>query len=164
MLGLLLAVALVFVGARQAAAPAPSPDLSSPGTAERPRSVNVVMRDYVFNPTPLYLVPGEVVQLNVINGGLIAHELVLGSAEVQQAWAAAHALATPPAAFASPPPASVPPGTSGLRLLLQSGQSTSLTYHVPSAGELQLICHLPGHREQGMVGRVELAPPPAARR
>jgi uncharacterized cupredoxin-like copper-binding protein len=159
LLGLALAVALVLLGAQQAAAPAAAPDLSSPGTAAQPRQVNVIMRDYLFNPTPLYLVPGEVVELNVINGGLVAHELVLGGSEVQQAWAAAHAAATPPADFASPPPASVPPGTGGLRILLASGQSISQIYEVPSAEPLQMMCHLPGHVERGMVGRVEFGQP-----
>ncbi|HUG48052.1 MAG TPA: hypothetical protein VMP67_06530 [Candidatus Limnocylindria bacterium] len=156
--GLALAVVLVFVAARQAAAPAAPPDLSSPGTSERPRSVNLIMRDYSFDPTPLYLVAGEVVQLNVINGGLVAHEAVLGGQDVQVAWAAAHAVATPPAPFATAPPASVPPATGGLRVLLGSGQATSLTYEVPADMQLLLMCHLPGHVEQGMVGRVELQP------
>lgn len=159
LLGLMLAVVLVFVGARQAAAPTAAPDISSPGTAAQPRQVNIIMRDYLFNPTPLHLVPGEVVQLNVINGGLVAHELVLGGPEVQQAWAAAHAAATPPAPFASPPPASVPSGTEGLRLLLASGQSVTQEYEVPREGALQLMCHLPGHVERGMVGRVQFTQP-----
>ena len=158
-LGLALAVALVFVGAQQAAAPATPPDLSRPGTATEPRAVNVILRDYVFNPTPLYLVPGEVIRLNVVNGGLVAHELVLGGAGVQEAWAAAHAAATPPAAFATSPPAQVPEGTGGLRVLLGSGQSTSVIYEVPRGVHLQLVCHLPGHVQQGMVGRVALSRP-----
>jgi uncharacterized cupredoxin-like copper-binding protein len=29
---------------------------------------------------------------------------------------------------------------------------------VPASGELLLMCHLPGHLERGMVGRVELQP------
>lgn len=117
------------------------------------------MRDYAFNPTPLHLLPGEVVQLNVINGGLVEHELVLGSADVQRAWAAAHAAATPPAAFATPPPAEVPPDTGGLRVLLASGQSAAVSYTVPRGAGLQLACHLPGHVERGMVGEVVLAQP-----
>ena len=69
---------------------------------------------------------------------------------------AAHAAATPPAAFATPPPASVPPGTGGLRVWLGSGDRATLDWVVPTSGELALVCHLPGHVEQGMVGVVEL--------
>jgi len=158
-LGLLLAVALVFLSARQAAAPAVPPAITSPGTAHEPRAVNVILRDYGFDPTPLRLVPGEVVQLNVINGGLVEHELVLGSTDVQLAWAAAHSAATPPAAFATAPPAAVPPGTDGARVLLGSGHSATVVYAVPRAASLQLMCHLPGHVERGMVGRVALIQP-----
>lgn len=152
-----LALALVLIGARIAATPPPAPDLSRPGTAAEPRQVNVILRDYVFNPTPLHLVPGETVELNVINAGLIEHELVLGDATVQRTWAAAHAAATAPAPFATAPPAGVPMGIRGLRVLLASGASATVRYEVPSGALLELVCHLPGHVEQGMVGRVELA-------
>lgn len=156
-LGLALAGTLVLLGARLAAAPAPPPDLSRPGTAAQPRQVNVILRDYVFNPTPLYLVPSEVVQFNLFNAGLVEHEFVLGDRDVQQAWAAAHAAVTPPGALATAPPASVPSGTGGLRVLLPSGATTSIVYHVPDDAAPELFCHLPGHVEQGMVGQVVLA-------
>lgn len=151
--GLLLAVGLVLLGARLAAQPAPVPDIVTPGTAASPRAVNVILRDYAFNPTPLYLVPGETVRFELINAGLIDHEFVIGDAEVQAAWAQADALATPPAPFATPPPASVPPAIGGLRVLLAPGQQASVDYQVPVTPPL-LMCHLPGHVEQGMVGEV----------
>ncbi len=154
--GLGLAVGLVLLGARLAAAPAPVPDLTQPGTAASPRPVSVIMRDYSFNPTPLYLVPGEIVEVTVFNGGLVEHELVLGDDGVQQAWSRANAAATPPAPFATAPPASVPPSIGGLRILLGSGASATALYEVPSDGTPQLVCHLPGHAERGMVGSVEL--------
>ena len=152
--GLTLALALVLLGARLAEQPARAPDLSSPGTSDRPRQVSVILRDYAFNPTPLYLVAGETVSLVVINAGLVEHELVLGDADVQAAWALADALATPPGLLATAPPASVPLGTAGLRVLLDPGEQASLRYEVPAAEQLQLFCHLPGHVEQGMVGEV----------
>ena len=87
------------------------------------------MRDYRFDPTPVVLVPGETVRLTILNGGLVEHELTLGDEDVQVAWAQADAAATPPAPFATPPPASVPPGTGGLRVLLGSGEQA--TWHTP---------------------------------
>ena len=154
--GMLLAIGLVLLGARLAATPAAAPDLSRPGTAGEPRQVNVILRDYAFNPTPLHLIRGETVQFNLINGGLVAHEFVLGGRSVQRAWAAAGA-ATPPAAFTTPPPASVPAGTGGLRVLLAPGELSVVRYQVPAGEALELICHLPGHVAQGMIGRVLLA-------
>jgi uncharacterized cupredoxin-like copper-binding protein len=155
-LGLGLAGVLVLLGGALASAPAPPPDIPQPGTSGSPRPVNVIMRDYRFDPTPLYLVPGETVRLNLINGGLVAHELVLGDASVQTAWQLADGVATPPVPLATSPPASVPPGTGGLRVLLASGGSAVADYAVPPTGTIALVCHLPGHAERGMVGEVTL--------
>jgi uncharacterized cupredoxin-like copper-binding protein len=116
----------------------------------------VIMRDYLFDPTPLVLVPGETIRLTVFDAGLQPHELVLGDGEVQAAWAVAHAAATPPGPFATPPAASVPATTGGLRMWVGQGDRASVDWTVPATGELLLMCHLPGHVEQGMVGRVEL--------
>jgi uncharacterized cupredoxin-like copper-binding protein len=162
--GGVLAVSLVLIGAQLAAAPARLPAQATPGTPAAPREVNVILRDYRFDPTPLYLFRGETVRLNVLNGGMLQHELVLGGSAVQQAWADADARATPPAAFATAPPASVAPGTDGLRILLGSGQSSSVVYRVPADESLGLICHLPGHVEEGMVGEVVLLDPPTGAR
>ena len=157
--GLALAGGLVVLGASLAAAPAPAPDVSRPGTAESPRPVNVIMRDYRFDPTPVYLVPGETVRLFVVNAGLVEHELVLGDREFQAAWALADAAATPPGPFATAPPASVVPTGTGIRIVLASGGSTVVDYTVPKSAGVELVCHLPGHAEKGMVGQVLLATP-----
>ena len=159
LVGLGLAGGLVILGASLAAAPAPAPDISRPGTSESPRPVNVIMRDYGFDPTPVHLVPAETVRLFVVNAGLVEHELVLGDEAFQAGWRAADAAATPPGPFATAPPASAAPGGSGIRLVLPSGASTVVEYRVPSSAGLELICHLPGHVERGMVGRVLLAAP-----
>ena len=137
--------------------------IARPGTPDAPRDVTVIMRDYRFDPTPIVLVPGETVRLTVLNGGLVEHELTLGDEAVQAAWARADAAATPPAPFATPPPASVPPGTGGLRLLLGSGEQAEVAYSVPESGSLSLVCHLPGHVERGMTGAVELRDAPVGR-
>ena len=115
------------------------------------------MRDYLFQPTPLTLVGGETVRFNIINGGLLPHEFVLGDRTVQEAWASAEAAATPPAPLTTPPPATVPPTVGGLRVHLASGEQASVLYEVPRGGELELACHIPGHVEQGMVGEVRRA-------
>ncbi|HUR15666.1 MAG TPA: hypothetical protein VMZ33_00145 [Candidatus Limnocylindrales bacterium] len=158
-IGFGLATTLVLIGALLASLPAPKPSIDQPGTVESPRSLNVIMRDYRFDPTPIYVVRGETIRLTVLNGGLIEHELVLGDAQVQSAWAAADAAATPPAPFATAPPASVSPDVGGLRVVLASGASQVVDYTVPtsSAEPIQMVCHLPGHVARGMIGAVELS-------
>jgi uncharacterized cupredoxin-like copper-binding protein len=153
--GAALAVSLVLLGATLAGAPGPTPGPSGqPGTHVAPRDVNVIMRDYRFDPTPLYLYAGETVRLNVFNGGMVEHELVLGDAAVQEAWAAADAVATPPAPLATAPQASVDADVGGLRIVLGSGATSSVIYHVPGTGSLQMLCNLPGHLERGMAADV----------
>lgn len=151
-----LAVGLVFLGASLASAPAPAPVIDRPGTSDTPRDVTVILRDYAFNPDPLHLVQGETVRFTIINGGLIAHEFVLGDAAVQAAWAEADARASAPAPFATPPPASVPVDVGGLRVVVASGQTVVAVHTVPTAQEIALACHLPGHLQQGMRARVVL--------
>lgn len=153
-----VAIVLVLIGAQRSMEPAPSFPIAEAGTPERPRALSVIMRDYRFDPTPLVLVAGETVRLTVFNGGLVPHELALGEPAMQEAWARADAAATPPAPFASPPPASVPPGTGGWRVYLGSGEQAVIELVVPAGGDLRLLCNLPGHIEQGMIGGVELRP------
>ena len=146
----------MLLGADLAARPVASPPLGQPGTAAAPRDVNVILRDYHFDPTPLYLYSGETVRLHILNGGMIEHELVLGDSAVQAAWAQADAAATAAAPFATAPPASAPADIGGLRVVLPSGGSTTVLYQVPATGEVLLLCNLPGHAERGMVGQVVL--------
>jgi uncharacterized cupredoxin-like copper-binding protein len=155
--GLIFGLVSLAVAACTSAAPSPGP--ISPGTADSPRAVTAIMRDYLFEPTPLRLVRGETIRLTVVNAGLLPHDFVLGDAAVQAAWAAAEAAATPPAFTATPPPASVPPEFAGLRVYLPSGQTATVVYTVPAAGELQLVCQVPGHAAEGMVGAVVFVEP-----
>jgi uncharacterized cupredoxin-like copper-binding protein len=154
--GLGLAITLVILGAELAGRPVESPPIGTPGVVGLPRVVTVIMRDYAFDPTPLYLYANETIQLNVINAGLVEHELVLGDAAVQAAWASADAAQTPPAPFTTAPPAIPPDGVGGVRVLLKSGESASVPYTVPGDSQLLLVCNIPGHEQQGMVGQVVL--------
>ena len=151
-----VATALVLIGMQRPSAPPPDVQITTAGTAQAPRDVTVIMRDYRFDPTPVVLVPGETVRFTIFNAGLEVHDFVIGDAAVQQAWSIADAAATPPNLLATAPPASVPPGTGGLRVFLRSGEQASVDYAVPSDEQLSLLCHIPGHIEKGMVGRVEL--------
>ncbi len=156
---LALAVALggVLVGCTSEV---PATPAITPGTAASPRQVNVILKDYLFVPGIVDLVPGETIRLNVVNGGLEVHELVLGSADVQDAWAAAERPA------ANPPPGptpsvSVPPGLEGLRIVARSGETQSVTYTVPSDIGIQLLlgCHIADHLERGMAGAIRFVGP-----
>jgi uncharacterized cupredoxin-like copper-binding protein len=137
------------------------PALGTPGTSDSPRAVNVIMRDFLFEPRPIRLFPGETVRFTVVNAGLVAHDFVLGGADVQAAWSAADAAATPPIIGASPPPASAAADTGGVRVWVASGGTGNAVYEVPAATEaqrLQLACRIPGHAEEGMVAELVIEP------
>ncbi len=152
----IVATVLVFIGMQRPSEPPPDVEIARAGTPAQPRDVTVIMRDYRFDPTPVVLVPGETVRFTILNGGLIEHDFVIGDEAVQRAWHAADAAATPPSLLATAPPASVPPDTGGLRVLLGSGQQAVVEYTVPVGQQLALLCHIPGHIEKGMVGAVDL--------
>jgi uncharacterized cupredoxin-like copper-binding protein len=152
----IVATALVLIGMQRPSEPPPDVAITASGTVDAPRPVTVIMHDYRFDPTPVVLVPGETVRFTIFNGGLEAHDFVIGDAAVQQAWSKADAAATPPNLLATAPPASVPPSTGGLRVYLRSGEQTTVDYTVPGNEQLSLLCHIPGHIEKGMIGRVEL--------
>jgi uncharacterized cupredoxin-like copper-binding protein len=125
-----------------------------PGTSASPREVNIIARDYTFTPDAVDFVPGETVVLHVINAGLEVHEAVIGDAAVQDAWEAAEA-ATAGRPPGPTPVVSVPPGVSGIRVVVKSGERVDLTWTVPAdaaaAGRAWVVgCHIPGHWARGM--------------
>lgn len=129
-----------------------------PGTADLPREVNLIAKDYSFLPQVLDLVPGEIILLHVINGGLDVHEAVLGDESVQTAWEVAEAAAEggPPGPT---PQVSVPPGGASLHVVVRSGERMDVRWEVPldtgragpSGGGWLVGCHIPGHLARGMV-------------
>ena len=148
--------ALVLVGAC-VEGPSSTPPIR-PGTADAPRVVNLILRDYAFVPTTIDLVPGETILLNVVNGGLIVHEAVFGDAATQAAWERAEA-ATVGAPPGPTPVVVVAPELAGLRVVVESGQTVDLRWTVPlagptAAGGFLVGCHIPGHFERGMVAGV----------
>ncbi len=137
------------------AGPATTPAIT-PGTADHPRAVVIIAKDFVFIPPVVDLVPGETVVFQVINGGLAAHEAVVGTGSVQAAWEAVEAptVSAPPGAT---PVLSVAPDIAavGVRAFVGSGQRTDVPWVVPATaaadGSWSIGCHIPGHLAAGMI-------------
>ncbi len=154
----LLVVLGTVLGACASAAPGRTPPIS-PGTAGAPREVNIIAREYRFDPPLVSLVPGETVLLHVINAGLDVHEVVIGDAAVQAAWETAE-LATVGAPPGPTPIVSVPPGVSGVRIVVRSGERVDLVWSVPTVTDPLVIgCHIPGHWAKGMQVPVRFVAP-----
>lgn len=135
------------------ASPKPTPAMT-PGAPDRPRAVIIVTKDYTYLPAIVDLVPGESVILQIVNGGLAVHEVVIGTMNVQDAWEAAEA-ATIGAPPGPTPLASVAPDVAGLRVVVQSGQRMDVPWTVPTDAASRagwwVGCHIPGHWAEGMV-------------
>ncbi len=133
------------------------------GTPDQPRAVIIVTRDYSYQPAVLDLVPGESVVLQIVNGGLAVHEVVIGTMRVQDAWETAES-ATIGAPPGPTPVVSVPPDVAGLRAVVPSGQRVDVAWTVPadaaSETEAWLVgCHIPGHWAEGMVAPIRFLGP-----
>jgi len=156
-----LAVGLVVAACD--AGPAVTPAIT-PGTADHPRAVVILAKDFAFIPPIVDLVPGETVLFQVINGGLAAHEAVVGTAAVQAAWEAVEA----PTASAPPGPTpvlSVAPDIAavGVRVFVGSGQRSDVPWVVPTVavndGAWSIGCHIPGHLAAGMIVPIRFVGP-----
>ena len=157
----MIAAALLVV-ACDAGPPPPTPPIRA-GTSAAPRELNIVLKDWVFLPDPVDVIPGETVVLHVINGGLEVHEAVIGDQRVQDAWEVAEA-ATAGAPPGPTPIVTVPPGVAGIRIVAASGQRVDFVWTVPGAdvaGRLLLGCHIPGHWAKGMRAAIRIAAPAA---
>ena len=146
-------IAIVAVAGCDGATPA-TPAVT-PGTADHPRTVIILAKDYTYVPAILDLVPGESVLFQIVNGGLAIHEVVIGTLEVQDVWESAEA-ATAGAPPGPTPVVSVPPDRAGFRVVAASGERVDVAWTVPvretvSSAPWFVGCHIPGHLALGMV-------------
>jgi uncharacterized cupredoxin-like copper-binding protein len=154
----LLTLLALAVGACGDAGPAVTAPLS-PGASDAPREVNIIARDYLFEPATVDLVRGETILLHVINAGLEVHEAVIGDQAVQDAWEVAETVlvGAPPGPT---PVVSVPPGVSGLRIVVRSGERVDVRWTVPLGSDPLIVgCHIPGHWARGMKVPIRLVVP-----
>jgi uncharacterized cupredoxin-like copper-binding protein len=148
------------------AGPGTTPAIT-PGTPAHPRVVLILASEFAFTPPVVDLVPGETVLLQIVDGGVAAHEAVFGDQAVQDAWERAEAdlSAAPPGPPGQAPVPSVDPSISaaGLRIPVTSGQRVDLTWLVPanapSLGSWSIGCHIPGHLAAGMVVPIRFVGP-----
>jgi uncharacterized cupredoxin-like copper-binding protein len=105
-----------------------------------PTQASVALDDFALVPATIAVTAGEQVTIDVSNIGGIQHSWVLlqGGAEVTTGSEVTDAI--------------ILAGTADL----DPGQSETVTFTAPEAGSYQIVCHISGHIEAGMVGSLEV--------
>lgn len=114
--------------------------------AKATRTIRIEMRDTMrFAPDAIAVRKGETVRLEIVNGGGMLHELVIGTdaglnehAELMRKF--------PGMEHDEPYMAHVEPGKNG-----------QIVWQFTKAGEFRFACLIPGHYEAGMVGRITVS-------
>jgi len=138
-LAVALALGAAGLGVSRVAGGDPPPPAMGPGDV----TVEMDIEHSLYTPTELRVVEGTRVRFVVVNGDPIAHELIVGPADVH----ARHAQGTEAEHPSIPGEVSV-----GAELTAV----TTFTFDDP--GTFEFACHLPGHYEFGMHGEVEVVP------
>ena len=94
-----------------------------------------------FTPGEFTVAAGEPVTFTLKNGDPIAHEWIVGTAEVHER----HRTGTEPYHDSRPTEVTIP---------AYSARVTTVTFDTP--GDYIFICHLPGHEAYGMRGTVHV--------
>jgi uncharacterized cupredoxin-like copper-binding protein len=137
-LALLAAVLVTALGyAVDAAAAGRTADVLGPGLV----TVTLEVEHSRFSSEELRVRAGTVVEFVVVNHDPIHHELIVGPPEVHERHARGTESVHPPI----PGEVSVGPN-----------RTASTFYRFDEPGTVDFACHLPGHLDYGMVGRVEV--------
>jgi uncharacterized cupredoxin-like copper-binding protein len=109
------------------------------------RTVKVKAIDALaFNPSRVRVATGETIRFDVTNVGSNKHEFVIGDADYHRE----HEEEMSEGAMAM--------RHEGNTLVLDAGQTGTLTWTFTEPGEVLYGCHEPGHYEGGMVGTIEV--------
>ena len=128
----------------QSADPGNPASVGGPGTASAvSRTIRIVADDQMrFSPDVLHVKPGETVRIVVVNQGQARHELTIGiQSELEE-----HAKMM--AAMPDMPNGKEP----NMVAVVPQGQG-ELIWRFGRPGTVPFACTMPGHMQQGMIGR-----------
>lgn len=132
-------------------------------TAAADRTIEVEMGEMFYTPDHVDIRPGETVRFEITNTGRMLHEFNIGTEAMHEAHAgemrkmmqsgmmSAHRVNAE--RMADSGTAHDDPNS----LLLEPGETGSLTWTFPGHGPIQIACNVPGHREAGMKAELTLS-------
>jgi plastocyanin len=118
----------------QAAAPIQAPaSAAAPPSAAAPVDAKVVATDLKFTPASINARAGQPVKITFENKGVIEHDLTFPGMKADKPADALHVVA-------------------------RAGQTATLEFTPTTAGKYEYVCTIPGHKEAGMKGTINVAP------
>ncbi len=117
-----------------------------PGNASMPtRDIQIVTLDAMrFDPNSVRVKAGETIRFVVTNAGQVQHEFVIGDPKEQEEHA--EMMRKMP---------SMKHADNNM-LTLTPGETKALLWEFDKGGEFEIACHVPGHYEAGMRGKVSV--------
>jgi plastocyanin len=101
--------------------------------AAAPVEVKVVATDLKFTPPTLQAKVGQRITITLENRGVVEHDLTFPTLKSDK-----------------------PAGS--LKTIARPGQTTTLEFTPTAAGSFEYVCTIPGHKEAGMKGTINVAP------
>jgi len=123
---------------------------SAAPAAESNRTIEIVARDTMrFEPSRITVAAGEAVTFRVRNAGRLQHSFTLGSHVYHQRHD--REMMDMPANELAHHMDDSPNG-----MVVQPGQTGTLTWRFSRGGAIEFACHIPGHYPAGMKGKLEI--------
>jgi len=111
------------------------------------REVTMVMTEFAFDPTEIRATVGERVRLVAVNRGAVLHDITTEAfaGDVETTSGAAEHVSTGGADHGA---------ADSFHVALNTGETVELVFEATEAGEYELFCSVPGHRQLGMTARL----------
>lgn len=126
-----------------------SDDTGAVDATSNVQEMRIEARDIAFSPVSLTLDAGEPVRLTLVNVGALEHDVTIPGlnatddiVEPAGEGGTSHQMID-----------AMAPGT--VHMAAHGGESVMLEF-TPRAGQFELYCSIPGHKEAGMVGTVDV--------
>ena len=143
-------------------------DFGSPGRAgDVARTIDIVMKDNLYEPESIAIEAGETVRFRIRNVGKALHEFGLGSEEMhvahrpQMAMMFEHGMLEIDRINRDRMKMDHGGAMGGMShddpnsVLVEPGESAEMIWTFTKAMALEFACNIPGHYESGMVGGIE---------
>jgi uncharacterized cupredoxin-like copper-binding protein len=137
--------------------------------AKATRTVNVVMKDNLYQPETISVQAGETIRFVITNKGEFVHEFNIGTPAMhakhqeEMMMMVEHGALEPDKINRDKMKMDMGNGKTMEHndpnsALLEPGESAEIVWTFTKAGNLEFACNVPGHYDAGMVGKLSITP------